>query len=431
MRKKLLTFLVAVFCLIPCLFLSACNDDSMSENKNPEPESAYTVTFDYADAINYFDSAIEQTTVKSAEWITNLPTIKEEYENSFKGWYITGTDKKIENYDFVGGNVILEAKFEANENAPAGLYQDGKLVKNWSTLKEENSTAITNTEIFGNGISSYFTGLNGELVIDSSIIVIGRSAFKNCSGLIGITLPNSVTTIGVGISDDVFNGCIGLTNITIPNSVTSISLGAFSDCKNLESIIVTDGNSVYHSAGNCLIETVSKELIAGCKTSVIPTDGSVTSIASSAFRGCTGLTNITIPGNITSIGYSTFSGCTGLTSVTIEEGVTSIGYSAFYGCTSLTSIIIPNSVSGIADYAFGDCSSLNNITIPSSVASIGEFAFSGCSNLSSVTFENTSGWFVATNSSATSGTDIDVADASINATNLTSTYSNYYWKRNG
>ena len=659
MRKKLLTFLVAVFCLIPCLFLSACNDDSMSENKNPEPEfSAYTVTFDYGDAINYFDSAIEQTTVKSAEWITNLPTIKEEYENSFKGWYITGTDKKIENYDFVGGNVILEAKFEANENAPAGLYQDGKLVKNWSTLKEENSTAITNTEIFGNGISSYFTGLNGELVIDSSIIVIGRSAFKNCSGLIGITLSNSVTTIGVGISDDVFNGCIGLTNITIPNSVTSISLGAFSDCKNLESIIVTDGNSVYHSAGNCLIETVSKELIAGCKTSVIPTDGSVTSIgsdafsgcigltditipssvssigvcafsgcigltditvpnsvtsmgyaafldcsnlnnvsimegvtnigpkafencesltnitipssvtsidyqvfagcsglqsitvasgnsvyhseenclietssktlvagcktsviptdgsvtsigeyafdgctsltniiipnsvtsientafyncsglesivvevgnsvyhssgnclietasktlilgcktsviptdgsvtsiASSAFRGCTGLTNITIPGNITSIGYSTFSGCTGLTSVTIEEGVTSIGYSAFYGCTSLTSIIIPNSVSGIADYAFGDCSSLNNITIPSSVASIGEFAFSGCSNLSSVTFENTSGWFVATNSSATSGTDIDVADASINATNLTSTYNNYYWKRNG
>lgn len=134
MRKKLLTFLVAVFCLIPCLFLSACNDDSMSENKNPEPESAYTVTFDYADAINYFDSAIEQTTVKSAEWITNLPTIKEEYENSFKGWYITGTDKKIENYDFVGGNVTLEARFTVS-----GMFING----NSQTILESNEVVLS------------------------------------------------------------------------------------------------------------------------------------------------------------------------------------------------------------------------------------------------------------------------------------------------
>ena len=262
---------------------------------------------------------------------------------------------------------------------------------------------------------------------DGSVTSIGEYAFYGCTGLTNITIPSKISSI----ADHAFDGCTSLTNIIIPNSVTSIENTAFYNCSGLESIVVEVGNSVYHSSGNCLIETASKTLILGCKTSVIPTDGSVTSIASSAFRGCTGLTNITIPGNITSIGYSTFSGCTGLTSVTIEEGVTSIGYSAFYGCTSLTSIIIPNSVSGIADYAFGDCSSLNNITIPSSVASIGEFAFSGCSNLSSVTFENTSGWFVATNSSATSGTDIDVADASINATNLTSTYNNYYWKRNG
>ena len=79
-------------------------------------------------------------------------------------------------------------------------------------------------------------------------------------------------------------------------------------------------------------------MIAGCKNSVIPTDGSVTSIGDEAFRDCTSLTSITIPDGVTSIGYSAFSDCTGLTSITIGDSATSIGYSAFYNCTGLTSV---------------------------------------------------------------------------------------------
>ena len=74
-----------------------------------------------------------------------------------------------------------------------------------------------------------------------------------------------------------------MTSITIPDSVIDIGSRAFFGCTGLTSIVVEDGNPVYHSAGNCLIETATKTLIAGCKTSIIPDDGSVTSIGKEVF----------------------------------------------------------------------------------------------------------------------------------------------------
>ena len=102
----------------------------------------------------------------------------------------------------------------------------------------------------------------------------------------------------------------------------------------------------------------------------------VTSIGSSAFDGCSGLTSVTIPSSVTSIGNYAFYGCSGLTSITIPNSVTSIGDWAFYGCSGLTSVTIPNSVTSIGEYAFSYCSGLTSITIPNSVTSIGKHAFS-------------------------------------------------------
>ena len=114
---------------------------------------------------------------------------------------------------------------------------------------------------------------------------------------------------------------------------------------------------------------------------------SVTSLGERCFRGCSGLTSITIPSSVTSLGNYCFC-ASGLTSITIPNSVTSLGYECFSECSGLTSIMIPNSVTSLGGWCFSECSGLTSITIPNSVTSLGKSCFDGCSGLTSVTIPN-------------------------------------------
>ena len=170
----------------------------------------------------------------------------------------------------------------------------------------------------------------GGIAYDESgtkeVIGPGYGAFELCTSLNSVTIPGSVTTIGIAA----FCNCILLTSVTIPGSVTTIGDGAFNACTSLTSITIP---------------------------------GSVTTIGDYAFSGCESLTSVTIPGSVTTIGYGAFRGCTSLTSVTIPGSVTTIGYSAFRGCTSLNSVTIPGSVTTIGNDAFDYCTSLATVII--------------------------------------------------------------------
>ena len=113
----------------------------------------------------------------------------------------------------------------------------------------------------------------------------------------------------------------------------------------------------------------------------------VTLLGAFCFKGCSGLTSITIPSSVTSLGESCFEGCSGLTSITIPSSVTSLSGSCFSNCSGLTSITIPSSVTSLGASCFSFCSGLTSITIPSSVTSLGGYCFSGCKNLETVYFE--------------------------------------------
>ena len=229
-----------------------------------------------------------------------------------------------------------------------------------------------------------YKGKGGDVVIPQGVKKIGEKAFSGCEKLTSVIIPDGVTSI----APNAFSLCGNLTSIVIPRSVTNIGQLVFSFCGGLKSIIVEEGNTVYHSAGNCLIKTASRTLIAGCQSSEIPADGSVTSIGTSAFNGCNSLKSIVIPKGVTSIGGGAFRHCTGLADVSIPDGVTSIGDSAFLGCNGLRKVVIPGSVTSIGDFAFQGGILLRSVEIKGRETSIGWLAFQSCCNLTGITLQD-------------------------------------------
>lgn len=179
---------------------------------------------------------------------------------------------------------------------------------------------------------------SGAIAIPSEIggypvTAIGSNAFRNCSGLTAVTIPESITAI----YEYAFSGCTGLTEIYF-NAVSVCDLSYVSNVFDGAGtagtgISVVFGESVkkipgflFGNAGSAISPKVTSATVGG----------SVEVISEYAFYQCATLSEINIPDSVSYIGYYAFYGCTGLANITVPAGVTYIAYYAFRNCGNVT-----------------------------------------------------------------------------------------------
>jgi len=234
-----------------------------------------------------------------------------------------------------------------------------------SAFREQNNITVT----IGTGVTTIgsfafrnCTGLT-SIIIPDRVATIGESAFHNCTGLTSIIIPASVTSIGASA----FRGLIGLTSITIGTGVTSIGHDAFAGSRNVTSLTYNAIN--WNSSGISLTAHPFASLGADTEGVNVTFGDTVQVIPSYIFHTLSAtvtpkiIGHIDIPDSVTTIGYSAFRELAGITSVTIGSGVTTTLNGAFRGCTGLTSITIPGGVETIGALTFADCTNLTSITL--------------------------------------------------------------------
>lgn len=222
-----------------------------------------------------------------------------------------------------------------------------------------------------------------SVTIPPTVSTIGVGAFIGCTSLNSITVPQSVTSIGA----DAFRACTSLLNMNISSVVTYIGDYAFNRCTSMTSINIDPQNQNYASNNGILYNKTLDTLICcpGGKSGALAIPNSVTYVYNYAVSYCSGLTSVTIPNSVTSILNSAFSNCTSLTSITIPPSVTLIDDFTFASCSMLTSVSLPNTITHIGKHSFAFCPSLDSVTLPNSLISLDYASFWYSSNIRAIT----------------------------------------------
>ena len=143
-------------------------------------------------------------------------------------------------------------------------------------------------------------GVNGTVVIPSSVTRINNFAFSGRDSLTQVTIPNGIREIGWFA----FSGCDSLTKVVIPSSVVNIEPRAFVS-SGLTSIAVEEGNEFYSSRNGMLLSKDGTTLIQGVNGEV-EFPPCVRMIGEMAFMRCSGLTRLVIPDSVTNIASKAF-----------------------------------------------------------------------------------------------------------------------------
>lgn len=322
----------------------------------------------------------------------------------------------------VGLLLPMGTAFAEEEEDSSSTFDDGTLTY---TILNGTQVAVTDCTTSATNIS-IMPEIDGY-----DIVAIGDEAFANCTELMSLTIPSSVTSIG----ESAFYGCTSLEALTIPDGVTELESGTFFQCSSLSDLDLGSGVQSFGDMvfGYCTslteltlpdtLETMGNQTFYYCASlEHITIPEKVTEIGSYAFYGCLSLTNFTVPQQIETIGAMAFLGCPSLATISVEEGnahyvavdnvlydteqsilylyppartdttftvpddVLVIYAGAFFAAENLTQITFNDTLQYIGEMAFDFCSGLTSLTIPESVTTISSTAFADCTGLTEVTF---------------------------------------------
>lgn len=360
MRRKKLTWLIALAVLFAfSMLMVACKPGQDEPGPEPEP-TLYTVTFD-----SNGGSAVPDQGVYEGEKVTK-PGDPTRGGYSFVAWYKEeGLTTKWEfETDTVTGDMTLYAKWEF---APA-------------TSDEYFSYA----PVEGGYMISAKLGetMPAALVIPSEkdgqdVVAIADNAFENQASVTSVLIPDTVTEIG----RQAFRNCANLAAVNEGNNIASIAPNAFYGTawdSNLTGGEVYLGKTLYKYAGGMYTDT-----------EITVKEGTL-GIAGNAFNGMDKLVKVTLPAGLTNIGEYAFGGAqtgTGLTEITFPDSVTEIGANAFRNAKSLAKVTLGANVAYIGDNAFGG-TAITELTYAANAAFGAQGPFRGLTAAASVTFDD-------------------------------------------
>ena len=315
------------------------------------------------------------------------------------------------------------------------MFADGtKIGDLYYNLNETDKTAEVTFELEGD--ENNYQGLTTANIPASvtysgttySVTSIGFVAFRNCSSLTSVTIPNSVTSI----EDYAFRGCSSLASIEFPASLEYFDLGVINGCTGLLSIKIPSSvlsygeyygaECVNNGRNDCDEYYMCRTTIAGwvqrnydsglpylpddAKNSLpnlkiveapewffdVPEDGwafcpkslekvivnrgelndNVFGVISRSYKTMKSL-NVEAVSN-TTLSDEAFKDNYNLTELILPANLTSVSYMAVAGCKNLKAITIPASVEVIEASAFEDCRSIQSITFGGAAGAPGRAA---------------------------------------------------------
>lgn len=207
-----------------------------------------------------------------------------------------------------------------------------------------SSINLSNINIIGSSAFYECRNLSGNLNLPNTI-VIEALAFYNCINLNSVSMPvveeigRRAFSINYGIKNS-----SKLTSVIMPK-VKTIGYEAFKDCSKLQSIDIPNcislGSIDNTNEGGCFEGCLSlKSVTLSENLEYIPYE---------TFQN-TGLKTIKLPSSLKAIGKYAFASSP-ITTIDIIEGVTIIEHKAFYGCP-LVDITLPSTLEYIGSDAF-------------------------------------------------------------------------------